>query len=77
MMMSAHWADTNRVMGLAQNLLESLNRGELDSVTFDASQQRIDRLLTSAPMHAIEPLTEQILERHGALQAEIAAVRQR
>ena len=45
-MMSAHWTDTNRVMSLAQNLLESLNRGELDSGTFEASQQRIERLLS-------------------------------
>jgi beta-N-acetylhexosaminidase len=74
-MMSAHWTDTNRVMSLAQNRLESLNRGELDSGTFEASQQRIDRLLSSAPMHSVEALPKQILERHGALQAEIASAR--
>ena len=75
-MMSAHWTDTNRVMSLAQNLLESLNRGELGSSTFEASQQRIDRLLISAPIHPVEPLPQQVLERHGGLQAEIAAARQ-
>ena len=74
-MMSAHWTDTNRVMSLAQNLLEGLNRGELDSGTFEASQQRIERLLSSAPMHSVEALPKQVLERHGALQSEIAAAR--
>jgi beta-N-acetylhexosaminidase len=75
-MMSAHWTDTNRVINLAQNLLESLDRGELEPDTFEASQQRIEQLLMSAPMHSVNPLPKQVLERHGALQAEIATVRQ-
>jgi beta-N-acetylhexosaminidase len=71
-MMSAHWTDTNRMMSLAQNLLESLNRGELESNTFEASQKRIDRLLISAPVYSVQAMPEEIFAAHSALLKKIA-----
>jgi beta-N-acetylhexosaminidase len=71
-MMSAHWTDTNRVINLAQNLLESSNRGELESNTFEASQKRIDRLLISAPVYPVQSVPEEIFAAHSALLTKIA-----
>jgi len=71
-MMSAHWTDTNRIAGLAQDLLEALNRGELAADMFETSQLRISRLLEAAPAHPVLPLPESVLAAHDALRAQIA-----
>jgi beta-N-acetylhexosaminidase len=66
-MMSAHWTDTNRCMGLAQGLLDGLNSGELRHDLFEASQNRIDRLLSQAPVHSIEALPDTLFASHHAI----------
>jgi len=71
-MMSAHWTDTNRVINLARNLLESLNRGGLESNTIEASQKRIDRLLTSAPVYPVQSVPQEIFAAHSTLLEKIA-----
>jgi len=71
-MMSAHWTDTNRVINLARNLLESLNRGGLESNTIEASQKRIDRLLTSAPVYPVQSVPQEIFAAHSTLLKKIA-----
>ena len=38
-MMSAHWTDTSRCLGFAQDMLESLENGRLDSQIFEAAQE--------------------------------------
>jgi beta-N-acetylhexosaminidase len=72
LMMSAHWTNTNRVLGLAQDLLDGLNSGKLDRKVFEESQTRINRLLDAAPVHAVEPLPEDVLAAHDSLRARIA-----
>jgi beta-N-acetylhexosaminidase len=71
-MMYAHWTDTNRIAGLAQDLLDALNNGALDVKAFEASQSRIATLLAAAPKHPVVPLPESTLAAHDALRAQIA-----
>lgn len=71
LMMSAHWTDTSRVIGLAQSLLDGLNDGSLEEKVFAASSARIDKLLGTAPVHPVEPLTPEVLAAHDALRQEI------
>ena len=66
-MMSAHWTDTNRCMGLAQGLLDGLNSGALRHDLFEASQNRIDRLLSQAPVHSLETLPDTLFTAHHAI----------
>jgi len=72
LMMSAHWTDTNRIAGLAEDLLEGLRSGSLDRKVFEASDARIAGLLTAAPVHLIDSLPEAVSAAHHALRAEIA-----
>jgi len=75
LMMSAHWTDTNRVLGLAQTLLEGLDDGSLEEKVFAASSARIDTLLAAAPAHSVEPLAQELLAAHDALRQEIAGTK--
>lgn len=72
LMMSAHWTDTSRIIGLAQSLLDGLNDGSVDVEVFEKSQARIDKLLAAAPVHSIEMLAEDVLVAHRALRERIA-----
>ncbi len=71
-MMSAHWTDTNRIAGLAQDLLDALNSGNLDLKAFEASQLRITKLLAAAPVHPIRPLPESVFAAHDVLKSQVA-----
>lgn len=71
-MMSAHWTNTNRIAGLAQDLLDALNNGELDVKTFEASQSRISDLLAAAPTHPVVPLAGSVFAAHDVLRAQVA-----
>lgn len=75
LMMSAHWTDTNRVLGLAQSLLEGLNDGSLEEKVFAASSARIDKLLGAAPAHSVAPLAREVLADHDALRQEITGTK--
>lgn len=66
-MMSAHWTNTNRCLGLAQNLLDSLNSGTADHALFQASQKRIDKLLSAAPAHPVLALPDETFAAHGTI----------
>ena len=66
-MISAHWTETNRVLGFAQDLLASLRNGKLSPEVFEASQNRIDRLLESARVHPVEALPESVFAAHRSL----------
>ncbi len=66
-MMSAHWTDTNRCIGLAQSLLDSLNSGALNREVLEASQNRIERLLSEAPVHSVEALPDSVFAAHNAI----------
>jgi beta-N-acetylhexosaminidase len=72
LMMSAHWTDTNRVVGLAQSLLEGLNDGTLQEKVFVASHQRLEKLLATAPLHPVQALPGTLYAVHDALRARIA-----
>jgi beta-N-acetylhexosaminidase len=69
-MLSAHWTETNRVLGFAQDLLASLGNGKLSPEIFETSQKRIDRLLKSAKVHPIEALPEAVLAAHSRLRSD-------
>jgi beta-N-acetylhexosaminidase len=71
-MMSAHWTDTTRIAGLAQDLLDALNSSELDAKAFEASQSRISALLAAAPTHPVVSLPGSVFAAHDALRARIA-----
>lgn len=75
LMMSAHWTDTSRVLGMARSLLEGLDDGSLEEKVFAASSARIDKLLAAAPAHSVEPLTRELLAAHDALRQEIAGTK--
>ena len=66
-MMSAHWADTSRCMGLAQNLLDCLNDGTANQTPFRASQNRIHKLLSEIPAHSVRALPDSTFEAHSAI----------
>lgn len=66
-MMSAHWGDTNRCIGLAQDLLSSFNSGSANHAIFQASQDRIDNLLAHAPAHSVRVLPDTLFAAHGAI----------
>jgi beta-N-acetylhexosaminidase len=66
-MMSAHWADTSRCIGLAQNLLDSLNSGTANHTLFRASQNRIDKLLSEASAHSVGALPDALFAAHDAI----------
>lgn len=68
-MMSAHWTNTDRTIGLAQDLLDSLERGNLSPNLFKSSQQRIDALLLAAQVHSIEALPADVFAAHSAIRA--------
>jgi beta-N-acetylhexosaminidase len=68
-MMSAHWTDTSRVIGLAEDLLYGLRNGGLNPNVLETAQERINKLLAVAPAHPIEALSAGILAAHSAIGA--------
>ena len=66
-MMSAHWADTTRCIGLAQDLLDYLNDGTENHTLFRASQNRIDKLLSEAPAHSVVAFPDALFAAHDAI----------
>jgi hypothetical protein len=66
-MMSAHWADTSRCVGLAQDLLDRLNDDTANHTFFRASQNRIEQLLSEAPVHRISALPDALFAAHSAI----------
>jgi beta-N-acetylhexosaminidase len=68
-MMSAHWTDTSRCLGLAQDLLDSLKNERLDPQIFEAAQKRIDALLVAAPVHTVGTLPASVFAAHRAIVA--------
>jgi beta-N-acetylhexosaminidase len=66
-MISAHWTDTSRTIGLAQDLLDSLLNGTLSPKVFEAAQNRIDAFLKIAPVHVVESLPGSIFSNHVAI----------
>lgn len=69
-MISAHWTETNRVLGFAHDLLARLGNGKLSPEIFEASQKRIVRLLKLARIHPVEPLSEAVLAAHTRLRSD-------
>jgi len=70
-MVSAHWTDTDRVIGLAQDLLDSLRNGDLSPKLFEAAQKRINRLLQVAPVHLINALPDAVFAAHSAIGTQV------
>lgn len=70
-MVSAHWTDTYRAMGLAQDLLDSLQNGDLSSKLFEASQKRINRLIKVAPVHPVNALPDTVFAAHRAIGIQV------
>ena len=66
-MVSAHWTDTDRAIGLAHDLLDSLRSGGLSPKVFEASQKRINGLLQTAPVHPINALPDAVFAAHSAI----------
>ncbi len=74
---SAHWTDTDRAIGLAQGLLDSLQNGDLSPKLFEASQARIKRLLQAAPIYSINALPDAVFTAHGALAEQVSELGER
>lgn len=70
-MISAHWTDTDRAMGFAQDILDGLSDGTLNSELFEASQDRIKRLLSLAPAHPIQPIPSAVFAAHGRIASQL------
>jgi beta-N-acetylhexosaminidase len=68
-MVSAHWTNTNRTLGLAQGLFDGLLNGTLNSDIFETAQKRIATLVATAPNHSIESLPESVFAAHRAIMA--------
>jgi beta-N-acetylhexosaminidase len=66
-MMSAHWTDTNRCLGLAQDLLNYLDGAPVDNALFQASQNRINKLLSNAPEHSVHALPDATFAAHSTI----------
>jgi len=66
-MMSAHWGDTKRCLGLAQDLLDSLGDATADSALFQASQNRINKLLSAARTHSVNALPDTTFAAHSTI----------
>jgi beta-N-acetylhexosaminidase len=66
-MMSAHWGDTNRCIGLAQDLLDCVNASPANHTLFKASQNRIDKFLAEAPVHSVQPLPDALFAAHRTI----------
>jgi beta-N-acetylhexosaminidase len=66
-MMSAHWADTNRCIGLAQDLLDGLNNGTANHTLFGASKNRIHKLVSDAPVHSVGALPDALFAAHDVI----------
>ena len=71
-MMSAHWSDTSRVVGLAKELLDSLKSKNLNPKLFESSQDRVDTLLLAAPSHLPEPLPAAVFAAHSTIATQIS-----
>jgi hypothetical protein len=56
--MSSMWVATNRAIGLAHDLLDSLRNGDLSPKLFKAAQNRIDGLLQATPGAGLTPATQ-------------------
>jgi beta-N-acetylhexosaminidase len=66
-MMSAHWADTNRCSVLAQALLSYLDGDPVDEKLFEASRNRINKLLSDAPTHSVDALPDAAFAAHSTI----------
>ncbi len=66
-MVSAHWTNTNRALVLAQDLLDGLSNGTLNSNIFGIAQRRVATLVAAAPNHSIELLPESVFAAHRAI----------
>ena len=73
-MMSAHWTDTNRAIGLAQDLDNGLSNGTLNPTLFEASQKRIDTFLNAVKVHPVEVLPKALFAAHREIVAQISEV---
>lgn len=74
-MMSAHWTDTHRVVGLAKELLDALKSRTLSPNLFESSQERIDRLLLAAPIHSTEGLPAAVFAAHNTIATQISELK--
>jgi beta-N-acetylhexosaminidase len=66
-MMSAHWTDTSRSMGLAQDLLNYLDGARIDKALFEASKNRINKLLSDARTHSVHALPDATFAAHSTI----------
>lgn len=73
-MMSAHWTDTSRIVGIAHDLLDSLRNGKLSPKLFEASQNRIDSLLLATPVNPTIALPKAVFATHSAIKTQIDKV---
>lgn len=70
-MISAHWTDTNRAIGLAQDLENGLSNGTLNRAVLKASQKRIDTLLNAVKVHPVEALPRAVFAAHREIVEQI------
>ena len=66
-MVSAHWTDTDRAVGLADGLLESLRNGELSSKVFESAQTASAALLRRDSGPSVKTLPDAVFATHSAI----------
>lgn len=66
-MICDYWTETERALGLADQLRGALHSGTLREADLEASRARVEALLAQAPQHAAEPLPAEIFARHAAI----------
>lgn len=66
-MICDYWTETERALGLADQLRDALRRGTLSEAALETSRARVEALLAQAPQHAAEPLPAEVFARHSEI----------
>lgn len=66
-MICDHWTETDRAYGLAERIEQSLTRKTIEEAALTSSKERIERLLSTAPVSEISRLSDECLTRHRSI----------
>lgn len=65
--------DLNSAMRIAQHMQEAAGKGDVPKQAIQASFDRIDKLVQSAPQHDVQELEQRVFEEHARLASNLAA----
>ncbi|WP_395666632.1 beta-N-acetylhexosaminidase [Methylocella sp.] len=66
LMVCAHFTDVDRARAFAAAIVEARDDGRLDPATLERSRARVELLLSRAPLHQVQLLTEHTFKTHRA-----------